>query len=234
MIGLSRLDRYIIGHIFSLTVIVALALTALYTFITFVSESGSLGKGDFGLRPFIIYVLWQIPTSLQVLLPIIALLGTLLGLGALAAQNEITAMRAAGVSLLRIGRATLVAGLVIGVFNLLVGDWLAPLGKRTADAVRAIFGAAGVGCGSLGEFTVPIGTPLPNISMHIVKTPSVCLLQTNGVSHSFGVGIIPAKINQRFFITAKAIRHLAARPARIFPFRLRWQTVNPPSFFFLR
>lgn len=137
MIGLSRLDRYIIGHIFSLTVIVALALTALYTFITFVSESGSLGKGDFGLRPFIIYVLWQIPTSLQVLLPIIALLGTLLGLGALAAQNEITAMRAAGVSLLRIGRATLVAGLVIGVFNLLVGDWLAPLGKRTADAVRA-------------------------------------------------------------------------------------------------
>ncbi|AXQ29700.1 LPS export ABC transporter permease LptG [Solimonas sp. K1W22B-7] len=132
----SRLDRYIMVHIFGLTAIAALALSAIYTFITFVSESGDIGKGDYGPLQLAGYVLWQIPTSLHVLLPIIALLGTLMGLGTLAAQNEITAMRAAGVSLLRIGRATLMAGLVIGAINLVLGDWLAPMGKQNATELR--------------------------------------------------------------------------------------------------
>lgn len=136
MTFISRLDRYIMVHIFSLTAIAALALSAIYTFITFVSESGDIGKGDYGAMQLAGYVLWQIPTSLQVLLPIIALLGTLMGLGTLAAQNEITAMRAAGVSMLRIGRATLMAGLVIGAINLVLGDWLAPMGKQNATELR--------------------------------------------------------------------------------------------------
>lgn len=132
---MNRLDRYIISHVFSLTTVVALALTALYTFITFVSESGDM-KGNFGLMQLAGYVLWQIPTSLQVMLPIIALLGTLMGLGVLSAQNEITAMRAAGISLLRIGRATLMAGLVIGAFGLVLGEWLVPIGKENATELR--------------------------------------------------------------------------------------------------
>ena len=133
---ISRLDRYIMAHIFGLTAIAALALSAIYTFVTFVSESGDIGKGNYGPMQLAGYVLWQIPTSLQVLLPIIALLGTLMGLGTLAAQNEITAMRAAGVSMLRIGRATLMAGLVIGAINLVLGDWLAPMGKQNATELR--------------------------------------------------------------------------------------------------
>jgi len=137
MMLLSRLDRYIIVHIFGLTAISALALSAIYTFITFVSESGDIGKGDYGVLQLAGYVLWQIPNSLQVLLPIIALLGTLMGLGTLAAQNEITAMRAAGISLMRIGRATLMAGVVIGAINLALGDWLAPLGRQSATELRA-------------------------------------------------------------------------------------------------
>lgn len=133
---ITRLDRYIIAHIFALTAIAALALSAIYTFITFVSESGDIGKGDYGALQLAGYVLWLIPTSLHTLLPIIALLGTLMGLGTLAGQNEITAMRAAGVSLMRIGRATLMAGVVIGAINLALGDWLAPLGKQSAVELR--------------------------------------------------------------------------------------------------
>ncbi|HSW15425.1 MAG TPA: LPS export ABC transporter permease LptG [Solimonas sp.] len=133
---LTRLDRYIIAHIFGLTAISALALSAIYTFITFVSESGDIGKGDFGVLQLAGYVAWQIPTSLHVLLPMIALLGTLMGLGTLAGQNEITAMRAAGISLLRIGRATLLAGVVIGAISVLLGDWLAPLGRQSATELR--------------------------------------------------------------------------------------------------
>ena len=136
-LAVTRLDRYIIGHVFALTGIVALALTAIYTFVTFVTESRNLGQGNFGVPQLALYVTLLIPTSIYLLLPIIAMLGTLMGLGTLAAQSEIIAMRAAGVSLLRIGRSTLLAGALIGLLSLALGDWLAPMAKVKAETMEA-------------------------------------------------------------------------------------------------
>jgi lipopolysaccharide export system permease protein len=133
----SRLDRYIVSQVFALTGIVALALTAIYTFVSFVADLRDVGKGDFGMVELAIYVILLIPQSIYLLMPIIAMLGTLMGLGTLAAQSEITAMRAAGVSLLRIGASTLLAGALLGVLNLVLGDWLAPWAKVSAESVRA-------------------------------------------------------------------------------------------------
>jgi lipopolysaccharide export system permease protein len=134
---MSLLDRYIMAHIFGLSAIVALALTAIYTFVSFVSEIGDVGEGNYGVPQLIGYVLWLMPSSLYVLLPIIAMLGTLTGLGTLAGQSEIIAMRAAGVSLAQIGRSTVYAGLLIGLFSLVLGDWLAPYGRQSAEALRS-------------------------------------------------------------------------------------------------
>lgn len=133
---MNRLDRYIMSHILGLTAIVALALLAIHTFITFVAELDEAGQGGFGYRQLLVYTLWLMPTGLYVMLPIIAMLGTLMGLGTLAAQSELTAMRAAGVSLLRIGSATLGAGVVLGVLSVALGDWLAPKGQLTAEALK--------------------------------------------------------------------------------------------------
>jgi lipopolysaccharide export system permease protein len=134
---MTRLDRYIIRHILGLTAIVALALLAIHTFVTFVAELDEAGQGGFGYRELVQYTLWLMPTGLYILLPIVAMLGTLLGLGTLASQSELTAMRAAGVSLLRIGTATLGAGVVLGVLCIAVGDYLAPYGQQTAEALKS-------------------------------------------------------------------------------------------------
>jgi len=133
----NRLDRYIISHILGLTAIVALALLAIHTFVTFVAEIDETGQGGFGYRELLLYTLWLMPSGLYVLLPIIAMLGTLTGLGTLASQSELTAMRSAGVSLVRIGGATLGAGLVLGVLCVVLGDWLAPKGQLTAEALKS-------------------------------------------------------------------------------------------------
>ena len=45
-------------------------------------------------------------------------------------------MRASGVTLLRLGGAALLAGAVLGVFAVLLGDWLAPLGNTAAQAFK--------------------------------------------------------------------------------------------------
>lgn len=134
---MNKIDRYVMRHVLSLTGIVALGLLTIYTFGVFVSEIDDTGKGDFGVVQLFEYTVLMMPSSLYILMPIIALLGTLLGIGVLARQSELTAMRAAGVSMLRIGAATLAAGAFLGVITFVVGDWVAPAGETAATAIRA-------------------------------------------------------------------------------------------------
>jgi lipopolysaccharide export system permease protein len=134
---MKRIDRYIIGHVLGLTAIVALALLAIHTFVAFVAELDEAGTGAFGYAELAAYTLWLVPSGLYVLLPIIGMLGTLMGLGTLAAQSELTAMRASGVSLLRIGGATLGAGVLLGALCVYVGDWLAPQGQVAAESLQS-------------------------------------------------------------------------------------------------
>ena len=133
---MNRLDRYVILNVLALTGIVALGLTTIYTLVVFVSDVAETGKGSYGVRQALGYSLLMAPSSLYILMPIIALLGTLLGIGALARNSELTAMRAAGVSLTRIGAATLLAGAMLGILGFSLGDWLGPAGERAANDLR--------------------------------------------------------------------------------------------------
>lgn len=133
---MKTLYRYIILHILGFTAIAGFALIAIYSFIGFVSGIGDTGQGNYGVLQLMIYTVLQMPAGLYILLPIIAMLGTLMGLGALAAQSELTAMRAAGVSLARIGGATLLAGVLLGIFGFFLGDWLAPASNSVAESYR--------------------------------------------------------------------------------------------------
>jgi lipopolysaccharide export system permease protein len=132
----KTLTRYLVANILTLTAIVALALVAIYAFLSFVGDIEETGQGSFGVTQLMLYTALLIPTGLYTLLPIIAMLGTLMGLGTLAQQNELTAMRAAGVSLRRIGGATLIAGALLGGLTLLLGDWIAPAGNEIAQAFK--------------------------------------------------------------------------------------------------
>lgn len=130
------LDRHIALHVLGFSAVVGLALMALQSFVTLATEADDIGD-NFGFFELVLVVIMQTPAILLVLLPIIALIGTLLGLGALAQQGEIVAMRAAGVSVLRIGTATLTAGLVLGALALLLTDVVAPAGERGAERLKS-------------------------------------------------------------------------------------------------
>lgn len=141
---MNRLDRYLIRNILALTGLVALVLISIYSFVVFVSDLGELGQNGFGVLQLIEYTLLMMPGNAYILMPIIVLLGTLLGVGNMARQGELTAMRGAGVSWMRIGGATLIAGLALGLLGSMLGNWLAPQGQRQADSMRAA-GTSGPG-----------------------------------------------------------------------------------------
>lgn len=134
---MNLLDRYIIRTIYVLTALVGLSVTTIYAFTAFVGDLGDTGRGRYGIPQLLAYTLLNLPTGLALMVPIIAMLGTLLGLGQLAAQNELTAIRAAGVSNLRLGATTALAGLLIAVLAWVLGDWVAPGMRASAEALRS-------------------------------------------------------------------------------------------------
>lgn len=131
------LDRYI-GHSIGIATLATLAvLLILIAFITVVDEMSDVGKGSYQLPDVLFYVLLNVPQILYELFPVAVLLGSLIGLGGLAAGSELTAMRAAGVSVRRITYATLKVGAIIILTATLIGELIAPEAQRYADILRA-------------------------------------------------------------------------------------------------
>lgn len=131
------LTFYIVRHVLGITFVVALAMLAIQSFITLVTEADETGKNGFGVLQLVQTTLLQMPSGLALLMPIVAMIGTLMGLGMLAGQSELTAMRAAGLSNRKIAAATLIAGALLGAIGWLVSDVIAPRGDRLAAAIKS-------------------------------------------------------------------------------------------------
>ncbi|TAM11375.1 MAG: LPS export ABC transporter permease LptG [Nevskiaceae bacterium] len=133
---MNRIDRYLVRQIFAMTALVGLVLVSIYTFVVLVTELGQGTGSQLGALGLLRYVALLVPANAYTLLPLVALLGALLGLGGLAHQNELTAIRSAGVSWLRIGWAALMAGAVLGVLGFVLGNVLGPAGQDSAEGLK--------------------------------------------------------------------------------------------------
>lgn len=141
------LTLHIVRHVLGTTAVVALAMLAIHSFISLVTEADETGKGGFGVAQLLLSTFFHLPSGLALLMPIVAMIGALMGLGMLSGQGELTAMRAAGFSVRSIALATLIAGALLGATGWFVSDVLAPAGERAADAVKARARGLAVGTG---------------------------------------------------------------------------------------
>lgn len=69
---------------------------------------------------------YMLPWLFTFTIPMAVLTGTLLSFGRLAADNEITAMRASGISLYKLILPLLIVGLVISLISVELNDWILP------------------------------------------------------------------------------------------------------------
>lgn len=131
------LDIYIARTVIAGTLMALLVLGALLAFVDFVSEMGDVGKGQYGVLDAMTYVVLSLPKRIYELFPTAVLLGSLLSLGALAGNSELIVMRAAGISVARIVRAVLQAGVILILLVLMVGELVVPPSERKAQTIRA-------------------------------------------------------------------------------------------------
>jgi lipopolysaccharide export system permease protein len=147
---MNILDRYIIGRILAMTALVVAVIILLAVLITFIGEQGDIGTGRYGSLDAFWFALMSVPQESWELLPIGALIGSLLGLGGLASGSELTVARAAGVSITRLAAAVFAAGIVLIGIELVLGEVLAPPLQQVARQQKAFerFADASFGGGS--------------------------------------------------------------------------------------
>ena len=134
---MTLLDRYIVSTLLSAVAMVMLALLMLGMLFVFIGEQGNIGVGHYGMLYALQYSALSLPQFAVESFPAGALIGALLGIGVLARSNELTVMRASGMSKLRLGAAVLTCAAVLVAIALLVGEYLAqPLGQL-ADEQKA-------------------------------------------------------------------------------------------------
>jgi len=143
-------DRYIVRAILSGTGLFMSVLLAIAVLVTFIGEQGDVGQGHYTAASAFWFALMNLPQQAWELLPIGALIGSLLGLGQLARGSELIVLRSSGVSVARIAGAALLAGIVLIAIEVLVGELLAPPLEQAAKQEKAFerfsdvsFGAGG-------------------------------------------------------------------------------------------
>jgi lipopolysaccharide export system permease protein len=105
-----------------LVLVVLLAIAGLFEFI---AELDDL-EGDYQTPQAILYSLLRLPNLAFEMLPVAALIGSLLGLGALAGHSEIIVMRSSGLSVHRLAGMVGLSGAVLLVLTGLLGEFIGP------------------------------------------------------------------------------------------------------------
>jgi lipopolysaccharide export system permease protein len=123
---MNLVDRYLMRQVLVGMCIAGAVLLPLFSFLDLLEELDHVGEGSYGVGDGVRFVMLMIPRRLIQLAPFIAMLGNVIALGRLAATSELTAMRAAGVSVLRVARASLSLGLGIVVILGLLEQIVAP------------------------------------------------------------------------------------------------------------
>jgi len=144
----SVLDRYVVRTILSAVLLVMSVFLMLGGLWVLIDQLDDIGIGHYTAWSALWYTLLNLPQQAYELLPITVLIGTLLGLGALARGSELTVVRATGVSVARLAGMTLIAaGLLIGV-ELVLGEFLGPPLQQVAREQKAFSKLSNVSFGT--------------------------------------------------------------------------------------
>lgn len=128
---------YFQKRIMASTLVVLVVLLGLSFTFELIDEIGN-ASGSYGFAQALVYSLMQTPEALVRDLPLMGLIGALVGLGSLASSSEIVAARAAGWSLARIVGLSAVPGFVLGLVGVLVAQWVVPFSSVTAENYKSI------------------------------------------------------------------------------------------------
>jgi lipopolysaccharide export system permease protein len=134
---LKQVDRLIARHVLAALAVTLMLFVAIDAISALGREIDEFGEGDYTLGTALAYIALSLPRRAYEFFPFAAVIGTLVGLGGLAASAELTAMRAGGMSQLRIAGSALLAVAVAAALMVAIGETVAPDAERRGAALVA-------------------------------------------------------------------------------------------------
>ncbi|MDX2321028.1 MAG: LPS export ABC transporter permease LptG, partial [Moritella sp.] len=133
---LKILDFYIGKAILFATMICLFTLVGLSAVIKYVEQLRAVGRGTYGLIEALLFVLLKMPREITIFFPMAALLGALIGLGALASSSELVVIQAAGQSRFKIVLSAMKTAIPMMIVVMLMGEYVVPYTEQKATELR--------------------------------------------------------------------------------------------------
>ena len=131
----KKVDKVVALSVIGGVLLAWIVVVALDAMQAFVGEINDVGTGDYTLAKAVAYILLTLPRRMYQYFAYGALIGGLMGMGALAASGELTALRAAGMSKLRICASVVLALTILTAFVALMGEVVAPRAQQKAESL---------------------------------------------------------------------------------------------------
>jgi lipopolysaccharide export system permease protein len=133
---LKILDLYIARTLLGTTALSLSVLVGLSALIKFIEQMKSVGRGSYDMTAAGVYVFLSLPREIEQFFPMATLIGGLIGMGILASNSELVVMQAAGLSRWNIIVSAMKSALLMVIFVMSIGEWVAPISETTAKEIR--------------------------------------------------------------------------------------------------
>ena len=143
----SILNRHIFTSISLGLLLAVIMFLTLAILLGFVAQINSVGRGDFTILSAVFYTVLTIPKIIFDYFPVSAVVGVMIGLGALAANSELIIIQSAGASRIKIARTTIITLIIWLVPMSLMGEYIVPTAKIMAESYKSSKISKNVGLG---------------------------------------------------------------------------------------
>ncbi|MGD0021692.1 MAG: LPS export ABC transporter permease LptG [Smithellaceae bacterium] len=131
------IDRYILKEFSKLFIIISITFIALYLIGDSFERIRMFLSNNASVAQMASYFFYSIPMIISLVLPFAVLLATLMAYGSLSKHNEITALKANGISLYRISLPALIFAAVLAVFLFYFNELITPASiQKTENIIK--------------------------------------------------------------------------------------------------
>lgn len=130
--------RHILNEFLTIFFLCVVTLVSIYLIIDLFEKIDDLMENNATLSEGLRFFLYKIPFILYQIMPVATVLATLLSLGILSKNVEVTAMKAGGISIFKIIYPLIAASAAISVLSFIINEFIAPPAKRQAELIKRI------------------------------------------------------------------------------------------------
>lgn len=136
---MTLLDRYIVRQFIVTTLFSLVAVLVVFIVIDAMENLDDFIDRQASTQIIITYYFYFIPEIIKLIMPVALLLASLFVTARMSTQNELTAMKAAGMSLYRIIVPYLVVAFVVSVASVYFNGWIVPKANKMKFTIERVY-----------------------------------------------------------------------------------------------